>query len=132
MSNNVFTLDALRAETIRRYAPTEVDLGDGDVVTLRSMLRLKEKDRQLVLDAIEEINQLDYDDESEDDDELAEWAEGVTAACSKIFRLIASSPKKLIAGLDHEDPTIKANLYTAVLSRWVGESQVGEAKPSPA
>jgi hypothetical protein len=128
--SNVFTLDSLRAETIRRYAPTQVDLGDGDVVELKSILRLGEKDRKAVLDAIEEINDLEYSDETEDD--LAEWADLVSEACGKVFKLIASSPKKLVARLDHEDPAIRANLHTAVLTRWVGESQLGEAKPSPA
>jgi hypothetical protein len=129
--SNVFTLEALRNETIRRYAPTEIDLGAGDVVELKSLLRLSEKDRGAVIAAIEEINALETSDE-DDDDAVLEWAEAVVDSCAKIFRLISSSPKKLIAGLDHEDPTIKANLYTAVLTRWVGESQVGEAKPSPA
>lgn len=128
--SNVFTLDALREETIRRYSPTEVDLGDGETVELKSLLRLGEKDRKAVLAAIEEINDIDQDDE--DDESVLEWAEAVVDACSKIFRIISSSPKKLTTRLDHEDPTIKANLYTAVLTRWIGESQLGEAKPSPA
>lgn len=128
--SNVFTLDALREETIRRYAPTEIDLGEGDVVELKSILRLSEKDRKAVLEAIEEINAVETDDD-DDDDDIFEWSEVVVDSCSKIFRLIASSPKKLIAKLDHEDPTIKANLYTAVLTRWVGESQLGEASSSP-
>ena len=128
--SNVFTLDALREETIRRYAPTVIDLGDGETVELKSLLKLREKDRKAVLDVIEEINAIDYD-EDDDEDAVAEWAELIVEACGKIFKLIASSTKKLVAGLDHEDPTIKANLHTAVLSRWVGESQLGEAKPSP-
>lgn len=128
--SNVFTLDALREETIRRYAPTEVDLGDGEVVELKSILRLREKDRKAVLDAVEDINKLEYDDE--DEDSLVEWSEAVVDACAKVFKLVASSPKKLIAGLEHDDPEIKANLYTAVLSRWISETQVGEARPSPA
>ena len=41
--SNVFTLDALRAETIRRYAPTVIDLGGGSEVELSSILRLSEK-----------------------------------------------------------------------------------------
>ncbi len=97
---------------------------------LKSILRLGEKDRKAVLEAIEEINDIDYDD---DDEELiAEWADEVVESCAKVFRVVASSPKKLMSRLDHEDPAIRANLYTAVLSRWVGESQLGEAKPSPA
>jgi hypothetical protein len=128
--SNVFTLDALREETIRRYSPTEVDLGDGDSVELKSILRLGEKDRKAVLDAIEEINDIEYDDE--DEELVAEWADAVVDSCAKVFRVVASSPKKLMSRLEHEDPAIRANLYTAVLSRWVGESQLGEAKPSPA
>lgn len=130
MSNNTFTLDALRQEVTRRYAPTEIDLGDGEVVELKSILRLRERDRKLVVDAIEEINKIEVDED--DEDAVLEWSETVIESCSKIFRVIASSHKKLLAGLDHEDPTIKANLYTAVLTRWVGESQLGEAQPSPA
>lgn len=129
--SNVFTLDAMRDEIVRRYAPTEIDLGDGDFVELKSILRLTEKDRKAVLAAIEEINALEVG-EDDDDEAAAEWAEAVIDSCAKIFRLVSSSPKKLVAKLDHEDPTIKASLYTAVLTRWVGDTQVGEAKPSPA
>lgn len=127
---NTFTLDALREATIRRYAPTVVDLGDDESVELKSILRLREKDRKAVIDAIEEINELEVDDE--DEDAVIEWSEAVVEACTKIYKIVASSPKRLTAALDHEDPTIKANLYTAVLTRWVSESQLGEALPSPA
>lgn len=129
--SNAFTLDAMRDEIVRRYASTEVDLGDGNVVELAAILKLKEKDRKAVIDAIESINAIDSGDE-DDEESLAEWSGLVVDACSKIFRLITPAHKKLIAKLDHEDPTIKANLYTAVLTRWVSDTQVGEAKPSPA
>ena len=129
--SNAFTLDAMRDEIVRRYASTEVDLGDGNVVELAAILKLKEKDRKAVIDAIESINSIESGDE-DDEESLAEWSGLVVDACSKIFRLITPAHKKLIAKLDHEDPTIKANLYTAVLTRWVSDTQVGEAKPSPA
>ena len=127
--SNAFTLDALRKETVRRYSSTEVDLGDGETVELKSILRLGAKDRQAVLDAIASIN--DVGEADEDDDSVSEWAEAVIEACNKVFRIICSSPKKLTARLDQDDPAIKSNLYTAVLTRWVGESQLGEAPPSP-
>lgn len=129
--SNTFTLDAIVSETVRRYAPVEVDLGDGDVVELKALLRLREKDRKTVMDAIEEINDLDYDDDADDED-LGAWSDAVSENCAKIFKIITPGYKKLVAKLDHDDPIIKANLYTAVLSRWVGESQLGEAKSSPA
>jgi hypothetical protein len=130
--SNVFTLDALRNETIRRYAPTEIDLGDGATVELLSILRLREKDRKAVLAAIESINDVELDEDSDDEADLIEWSESVVEACSKVFRLITPGHKKLILKLEHDDPKIKANLFTAVLTRWIGESQLGEAESSPA
>ena len=84
--SNVFTLDALRQETIRRYAPTEVDLGDGETVELKSLLRLREKDRKAVVAAIEEINALEIGDE-DSEEAVEEWSEAVSEACSKVFRV---------------------------------------------
>lgn len=123
--SNTFTLDALREATIRRYAPVVVDLGEEGTVDLQPLLRLREKDRKAVVDAIEDINKVEFDDE--DEDSILEWSDAVVEACSKVLKIIASAPKKLISALDHEDPTIKANLFTAVVTRWVGESQLGEA-----
>jgi hypothetical protein len=130
--SNVFTLDAIREETIRRYAPTVIDLGE-DVgrVELRNILKLREKDRDAVLAVIEEIKEIE-DTDDDDEESLAELSELVCEAIEKIFRLIAKgSVKKLLAGLEHDDPQIKANLYTTVLNKWIGESQVGEAESSP-
>ena len=59
--SNTFTLDALINETVRRYAPVEVDLGDGDIIELKALMRLGEKERKSVIASIEEINDLDYD-----------------------------------------------------------------------
>ena len=131
MANNVFTLDALRSETIRRYAPTVIDLGGGSEVELSSILRLREKDRKEVLSIIESLNDIELDEDADDEAELVEWSEAIVEACTKIFRLITPGYKKLVTKLDHDDPKIKANLFTAVLTRWVGESQLGEAESSP-
>ena len=131
MANNVFTLDALRSETIRRYAPTVIDLGGGSEVELSSILRLREKDRKEVLNVIESLNEIELDEDADDDAELVDWSEAIVEACTKIFWLITPGYKKLVTKLDHDDPKIKANLFTAVLTRWVGESQLGEAESSP-
>ncbi|AHJ86391.1 tail assembly chaperone [Mycobacterium phage 40AC] len=132
--SNAFTLDAIREATIRRYAPVQIELSDETTVELKPLLKLREKDRKVVLEAIKEINEIEESEEPDDDDEefVAEWAELVCDAVEKVFRLIANKPKKLLAELDHDDPQIKANLYTAVLSRWVQVSQLGEAASSPA
>jgi len=127
---NIFTLDALREETERRYAPTEVDLGDGNTIELASVLRLGKKDRDAVHDALDEITKLEPADE-DDEESVIEWSETIVDHCTKVFRLVTPAHKKLIAKLDHEDPMIKANLFTAVLAEWIGGSQPGEAEPSP-
>lgn len=126
--SNVFTLDAMRDAIVNRYAPTVIDLGDGESVELKSMLKLRSKDRDAVVAAIGDVNALEYDDE--DEESIIEWSEAVVEICSKVFRLIASSPKRLINALDHEDPEVKASLFTQVLTTWVGKSQLGEAESS--
>lgn len=126
--SNVFTLDALRQETISRYEPTVFELSDGSTVELPSILRLGKKDRDSVLKSIEAVSELDG--ESFDDEE--EYAEKVCDYIESIFSLVANKPRKLLAELDHEDVKVKVSMYTAVLGKWMGESQLGEAKPSPA
>lgn len=130
--SNVFTLDALREETVRRYEPVLVQLSDGSSVELRSVLRLGKSDRDAVVAAIEEINELDGEFDEDDDEVVDGYAYSVCESIEKIFRLVANKPKRLLVELDHDDPRIKVSLYTAVLSRWMGESQLGEAESSPA
>ena len=131
--SNAFTLDALRQETINRYAPTVVELSDGSKVELKSIMKLGKKDRDFVMESISKINEIDTSGEDDEDDEevVDAWAVEVIAAVSKILKVISNHPRKLLGELDHEDPQVKANLYTAVLTEWIGKSQVGEAAPSP-
>lgn len=129
--SNVFTLDALREETLKRYEPVTIVLPDESEVELKSLIRLGKKDREAVLDAISEISDLESDSEEDDDDSAEEYSELVVESIEKIFKLIANKPKRLIAELDHEDPLIKASFYTSVLSNWIGETQMGEAESSP-
>ncbi|EHB44155.1 hypothetical protein MycrhDRAFT_6905 [Mycolicibacterium rhodesiae JS60] len=127
---NTFKLDSVRAEAESRYAPTVVELSDDVTVELKSYLRLGEKDRKAAADAFDEIDGLGIED-ADDEAAVEAWAELVVEACSKVFRLLTKSPKKLIAELEHEDPRIKAELYVAVLSHWMSKSQLGEAVSSP-
>lgn len=131
--SNAFTLDALREETVRRYEPVELILSDGSSIELKSVLRLGKRDRDAVQAAMEEVSEIgDSDIDDEDDDAVDEYAEKVCDSIAKVFKLIASKPKRLLVELDHDVPSIKASLYTAVLGRWMSESQLGEAESSPA
>lgn len=131
--SNIFTLDSLREETVRRYAPVVVELSDGSSVELKSLLRLRKKDRDEVVEALNALGEYEDDPEDDEDDAVRAWADVATEACGRIYKIIVKgSTKKLLADLDDDDPTIKANLYTALLNHWVSESQLGEAESSPA
>ena len=129
--SNVFTLDSLREETIKRYEPTKIELADGSFIELKSVLRIGKNDRDAVLAAIEEINSLQEDIDGDDEELLDSYADKVCKSIEKIFKLVADKPKRLVLELDHEVPGIKVNLYTAVLGRWMGDSQLGEVESSP-
>ncbi|AMS01021.1 tail assembly chaperone [Mycobacterium phage ArcherNM] len=128
---NVFTLDALKAETKKKYEPVLIGLSDDVTVELKPLLKLGKKSREAVVEAVKEMEDIpEIDEEDEDADELIE--EYSILACevvAKVFRLIATSPRKLIAELDaEEDPRIRAELYAAVLRTWMRETQLGGSR----
>ena len=49
-NKNLFTLDKLREDIDKSFAPVTVGLTDGEDIVLRSVLRLGEKDRKSVLE----------------------------------------------------------------------------------
>ncbi|ASR77129.1 tail assembly chaperone [Mycobacterium phage MyraDee] len=129
--SNSYSLDDLRSETEKKFAPVKIGLSDGSEVELKSLLRLGKKTRDLVGDTLEDLKSINSDDD--DDEELNEAeAELLVEAIAKILNLIASSPAKLLKELDHPDALIKVTLMTQVLNKWIGGAQVGEAGNSPA
>ncbi|EKF23008.1 putative gp28 [Mycolicibacterium hassiacum DSM 44199] len=131
---NVFTVDAFRAEVKKKYAPVLIGLSDDVTVELKPLLKLGKKTRDAVVEAIKEIEEIpEIDEDDEDADELVdEYSDRACKVIAKVFRLIATSPKKLINALDaEEDPQIRAELYAAVLRTYMEETQLGEAAPSP-
>ncbi|QBP28928.1 tail assembly chaperone [Mycobacterium phage Jordennis] len=131
---NVFTLDALRAETKKKYATVLIGISDDLIVELKPLLKLGQKTREKVIEAVKEMEDLPEIEDDEDAEELAdEYSELICDVVAKVFRLIATHPKKLIAALNEEsDPQIRAELYAAVLRTWMRETQLGEAASSPA
>ncbi|ALA48133.1 tail assembly chaperone [Mycobacterium phage Phlei] len=124
--NNTFSLDDIRAEVERRFAPTIIELSDDSTVELKPLIRLGQKDREAVLNYINEMSELTDgdDDELENDD----WAEIVCDVAEKVLKLVANSPRKLLEALDHDDIEVKASMYSAVLSRWIGDTQLGGSR----
>ncbi|ASR86134.1 tail assembly chaperone [Mycobacterium phage BobSwaget] len=128
---NVFTLDAIREETRKKYQPVVIGLSDDVTVELKPLLKLGKKSRDAVAEAVKEIEDLpEIDEEDDDADELIdEYSTLVCDVVAKVFRLIATSPRKLLAELDaEEDPRIRAELYGAVLRTWMKETQLGGSR----
>ncbi|QXO13302.1 tail assembly chaperone [Mycobacterium phage Trooper] len=128
---NVFTLDAIREETRKKYQPVLIGLSDDVTVELKPALKLGKKAREAVVEAIKEIEDLpEIDEDDEDADELVdEYSVLICEVVAKVFKLIATSPRKLLAELDTEDdPRIRAELYAAVLRTWMKETQLGGSR----
>ena len=125
--SNTFSLDSFRAEVTKKFSPVVVELSDETEVELKALLRLGEKDRKAVVASLKDITDLKSDDEEEDDELIEEYSELICDAVAKVLKVIASSPRKLLAELDHEDPRIKAALHTGVIEQWMSGAQLGEA-----
>ncbi|AGR46439.1 tail assembly chaperone [Mycobacterium phage Odin] len=129
--SNVFTLDALRAETKKKYEPVRIGISDDVIVEMKPLLKLGQKSREAVVEVFKEFEDIpDIDEDDDESDELVdEYSLRVCEIIAKAFRLIATKPKKLIAALDEEpEPRIRAELYAAVLNTWKRETQLGGSR----
>ncbi|WP_104183319.1 phage tail assembly protein [Mycobacterium avium] len=124
--SNTFTLDSLREETRKKFAPVVIGLSDGSEVKLSSILRLPKESRKLVANTIEQLDDLEPDEENLESIEL------LTEAISKVFNVIADKPAKLLKELDDGDLMVKLHMMGSIIDRWIGETQLGEASNSPA
>lgn len=57
--SNVFKLDDIRAKADAKFAHTQIELGDGTLVTLRNVLQLDEKQRKALSDIDDDLSQLE-------------------------------------------------------------------------
>lgn len=120
---NVFTLDALREEVEKEYAPVQIVLKDGTSVTLRNLLRLPKKERSQVLAKIKVLESIDSSGESEDAGDV-----DLLANTALEILVLVSDHGKLLADELGDDLSI----ILKVLGVWMESSQPGEAQPSPA
>ena len=117
MSNNVFTLDAMRSEIELEFAPFQMDLGDGKVVTLRNILRLPKKSRDAVYKLLDAMTELQ---KNEDDSGLANTEKSAELAL-QIIPLVADSEKlgkQLVEAIEED-----LALTLRVFSSWMGTDQ---------
>jgi Mycobacteriophage tail assembly protein len=119
---NVFTLDALREEVEKEFAPIELVVSDGTTVTLRNLLRLPKKERDQVLAKLKVLESLDKSGESQDANEV----DLLASTAVEILVLVSDHGKKLADELGDD-----LSIILKVLSVWMESSQPGEAEPSP-
>lgn len=121
---NTFTLDSLREEVNKEFAPFKVPLADGTEVVLQNLIRLNEKTRESVLAALDALKGKGEDDEDSESGGVDKMAETAT----KIVELVSdSNGKKLIKEINGD-----IALLLHVIKKWMETTQLGEAESSPA
>lgn len=122
--SNVFTLDSLREEAEKEFAPSKIELSDGSLIVLRNILRLGKKDRELVLEALDGLNS--SKDDAEEEDGGFEVVNQLADNAEVILSLVASDSQRLLEELDGD-----VALMMSVIEKWMGDTQPGEASNSP-
>ncbi|QFG12523.1 tail assembly chaperone [Mycobacterium phage Toaka] len=127
---NVFTLDSVREEVEKEFAPVTVDMAEGSVV-LRNVLRVPKLRRDKVFKLIDELESATKD---EDGKEIAPEALGMehmekTAGIAvELIRLVSDSDKlgETLCTILEDDVA----LTLAVFGKWMEVTQPGEAERS--
>lgn len=123
--SNVFTLDALRADIEREFAPVRIALSDAESVVLRNLMRLAKKERDQVLALLTELEPLTTAEASD-----ASTMERVADIAGQILALVSDDKtlgRKLLGSVK-DDVTLVLRLF----QKWMEATQPGEAPHSPA
>lgn len=110
--SNVFSLDSLREEIEKEFAPLQLEIGT-KTVTLSNLMRLPKKKRDSVMAKLKELenaDQAEVDAEAISVDVLAE---------------VSDNPELLRSGLEDD-----IALAMKILNLWMTSTQSGEAESS--
>ena len=110
--SNVFSLDSLREEIEKQFAPVQLEIGS-KTVTLSNMMRLPKKKRDFVMESLKEL-----ENEDKNDIDIEEIAVNVLAE-------VSDNPALVRRGLKDE-----LALSMKILNLWMSSTQVGEAESS--
>jgi hypothetical protein len=119
--SNVFSLDSMREELERQFAPVTVEFEDKEVV-LRSLLRISKSKREQVYALLDELTAL-----QEDNAGLASTEDSAQIVL-QILPLVADDEKlcrKMVEAIGDD-----LALALRVFSAWMDATQVGEADRS--
>jgi hypothetical protein len=122
--SNIFTLDSMREEIEREFAPFQLDI-EGKTLTLRNLLRVPKKHREQVYALLDELSKVG---DGENEGSLTN-TEASAQIALKILPLVADNEKLaniLVANIEDD-----LALTLRVFSTWMGNTQAGEAEGSP-
>lgn len=131
--SNTFTLDSMKEELQKEFAPCVIELSTGESVTLRNLLRVPKKARDAVYPLLDELTELQKTNDDKKDDEKDSLSlvetEKTAEIAVKILGLVADPAplgKKLVESI--EDDIV---LTLRVFNAWMEGTQAGEADGSP-
>lgn len=121
--SNVYSLDTLRSDLDKQFAPLQLTLGD-ETYTLRSLMRIKDSDRNAALKSLAAL-----DNKSEDEADSPESIGKLTNAIYDVIRAVTKDGKgqKIVDYIDED-----LSLAMKIIELWTEATQPGEAQNSPA
>lgn len=130
--SNVFTLDSMREEVEREFAPVTIDLGKGSVV-LRHVLRIPKLRRDEVFGLITELETIGNSVDEESDEpqqESFEDTDKMGDIALRLIGLVADDDKlgEVLVSQLEDDLALTLKVFEA----WMSATQPGEADSSPA
>ena len=123
------TLDFIKEEIDRRYAPFVVEGVAGGDVTLLPLLSLKSEHRKELLGMLDRVNKLQ---ESSNDENTAKASSEEVSEMLDIFGRAVSLVAENDAAAErlHKALNYDTAAYTLVFTEYIEATQVGEAEPS--
>ena len=121
--NNVFTLDAMREEIEKEFAPFQIEV-DGEKLTLRNLLRVPKNRRDEVYGLLDELSAAQESDEGT----LAVTEKSAQIAL-KIIPLVADKEKlaRTLVERIEDDLALTLRLFNV----WMEATQSGNSEDSP-
>ncbi|GAA1940429.1 phage tail assembly protein [Amycolatopsis minnesotensis] len=125
--STLYTLDKLREDVDREFAPLKIAVGDATYV-LRNLLRIDETDRDAVMEAMKDVEAAAADEDTETEADLDD-VKKFTAAINFVLATVTADGKgaKLIEAFNGD-----MMVAMKVLELWSEATQPGEARNSPA
>jgi hypothetical protein len=123
MSKNVFTLDAMREEIEREFAPFQIEV-DGEKLTLRNLLRVPKNRRDEVYGLLDELSAAQESDEG-----TLSVTEQSAQIALKIIPLVADKEKlaRTLVERIEDDLALTLRLFNV----WMESTQPGNSEDSP-